>query len=442
LSFSLPYSRNRRYLTGIDWIVGLFDYTARRNIGLGGFSQAILEVEGRLDPQTIRSALDHLSKRFPLIHGRVARDWLNLAPYWKIEPTPAPIPLKVVELPAERGEEAVGLLDDHVNHPFDSRCEHLRCLLILVGGEKSFLGLVFDHRLLDAFGAEAIFRLMDLDQSGRLEEFAGQVEQTEPAHLDHWKRRLISGRTLNHYLFSLNEKTVSALAMPREGQRRRVHFLHDSLTAEETAAFAARAGAEIGVPVMLPSAAARAIDAMRRAVPNPALPGEQCLIFTTAASRLPGQEWEKLFFNRFALMAFTSANDSHPTVAELAMELRTQLFEQMRLQIPFVMEDAGALGRICPHWIGSRLMRSLFSGRLGSFYFACIRDCGYPENTFFGRRVVNLFHKPLVFAPPGLNLCITSYAGRFNLVVSFIEEAISKAAAAEFLAVFKKSLRE
>jgi hypothetical protein len=440
LGLSLPYSRDRRYLTGIDWIVGALDYSARKNIGLGGFSQAILDVEGNLSPKTVRAALDRLSRRFPLIHGRVARDWLNLAPYWRYSQDPGQIAMKVYDLQNGEDAEAERLLDEHVNYPLDSEWEHLRCIIVNIGSERSKLGLVFDHRLLDAFGAEGILRLLDLAWQDKLEEVAPQVGTTEPAQLDEWLRRLKSGKTLNRYLRALEEKTISALRMPPKGPQRKIHFLHAPLSAEETAEFARRATEEINVPIILPSAGARAISAFRGIVPNPPVPGDYTLIFTSATGRLPGQEWEKLFFNQFTLMAFTSQNNKQYTIGELAGELRGQLFEQMKIQLPFVMQDAGALGRICPHWIGNRMLNRLFDGRFCTFYFACIRDCGYPEATFMGQRVNNLYHKPLVFAPPGLNLCMTSYAGRFNLVVSYISEAISHGDAGAFLESFKGSL--
>jgi hypothetical protein len=440
LGLSLPYSRDRRYLTGIDWIVGALDHSARKNIGLGGFSQAILDLEGTLSPKTVRAALDRVSRRFPLIHGRVARDWLNLAPYWRYSQDPGQIAMKVYDLPQGQYEEAERLLDEHVNYPLDSEWEHIRCIIVNIGSERSRLGLVFDHRLLDAFGAEGILRLLNLAWQDRLEEAAPQVSQTEPAQLDNWSRRLKSGKTLNRFLYVLGEKTISALQMPAKGPRRKIHFLHAPLSAGETAEFSKRATEEISVPIVLPSAAARAILAFRGVVSNPLVPGDQTLIFTSATSRLPGQEWEKLFFNQFTLMAFTAANGAQRTIGELAGELRGQLFEQMKIQLPFVMQDAGALGRICPHWIGNRLLQRLFGGRFCTFYFACIRDCGYPDETFMGQRIINLYHKPLVFAPPGLNLCMTSYANRFNLVVSYISEAISHTDAAAFLESFKASL--
>ena len=441
MSWSLPYSSDRRYLTGMDWILGALDHGARKRIGLGGFSQAILDLDGDLSPEILLPALNQISNRFPLIHGRVARDWLNLAPYWKVprQSEPPPIPLKVVDLPDENAETE-RLFDDHVNKPFESESQHLRFLLIRLGGRRSRLGMVFDHRLLDAFGAEGLFRLIDLTWRGQLDEFAPYVKQTEPAHLDHWKRRLISGRTLNHFLYRLNERSVCALQMPREGITRRIKFLHDSLTLEETADFNRRAVEEISIPMTLPSAAARAIAAMRHAIPFPPLPGQDWLLFTSASARLPGQEWEKLFFNQFSMMTFSSESKSTDPPPQIALKLRDQVFEQMKLQIPFVMQDAGALGRICPHWIGSRLMRLLCDGRFCSFYFACLRDTGFSGESFLGIPVTNLYHKPLVFAPPGLNICMTTFAGRFNLVISYVEDALSDAVAWRILREFKALL--
>lgn len=437
MSFSLPYSRTRRYLTGIDWIVGALDYSARSAIGLGGFSQTIIEVEGVINQNDLRGALDQISAGIPLVHGRVARDWINLAPYWK----PAhngEIPLRVVDLPIDRGAEAEGLFDDHINRPFESRWQHLRCLLVRIGSARSRIGLVFDHRLLDAFGAEGIFRLMDLAWKGRIEDVLSGIKMTEPAHLDHWQRRLKSGKALNQYLYGLNQKSVSGLNMPRAGLRRRIRFIHEPLTAEESAVLPERAADEIGMPIILPSAAARAIHAMRQVVPSPPQPGEQFLVFTSATNRLPGQEWEKLLFNHFSLMAFSQTNPR--PAAELAVELRDQFFEQMRNQIPFVMEDAGALGRICPHWIGSRLMGSLFGGRFCTFYFACLRETGFPGETFMGLRVVNLIHKPIAFSPPGLNICMTWFGGHFNVVISYVEGVLSDCDARNLMRIFKSSL--
>ena len=442
MSFSLPYRHDRAYLTGMDWILGALDYGTRRRMGLGGFSQAILDLDGDLTPEKLRPHLDAVSNRFPIIHGRVARDWMNLAPYWKVsQSAPAPpIPLAMIDLPENEPDAGERFLDDHINHPFESDSHHLRLLLIRLGGRRSRLGMVFDHRLVDAFGAEALLRLMELDRQGRLFEFAPRINQTSPALLDNWKHRIVMGRTLNQYMYRLNQRSVCALKMPPEGVRGRFRFVHEQLTAEQTADFNRRAVEEAGIPMTLPSAAARALAAIKKMIPNPPLPGQDWMLFTSAAGRLPGQEWEKLFFNQFSMVSFAIEAQSDHSISEIVLNLRNQIFEQMKQQIPQAMQDAGALARICPHIIGSRVMRLLCDGRFCSLYFACVRDSGYPDATFMELPITNLYHKPLVFAPPGMSICMTVFGGRFNLVISYIEGTLDPAVAAKIIREFKTLL--
>jgi len=250
LSFSLPYFRNRRYLTGIDWVVGALHEAGKKSIGNGAISQAILEIDGRLEDQPLRAALEQISRRFPLIHGHFARDWFNLAPYWKISAAAlnASIPLQVVDLPSGASAQADQLLVEHVNSPLEHDSQHLRFLLVRIGNEQSRLGLLFDHRLFDAYGVEAFFRLVDETAQGRLEEIAPQVKVTEPAHLDHWLRRLASGKALNRLLVQLQQRDVRALAMPQltgHRERRQIRFVHESLTVEQTTRINQKAFEEI-----------------------------------------------------------------------------------------------------------------------------------------------------------------------------------------------------
>ena len=126
MSFSLPYSRARRYLTGMDWVIGALHRDACRNgpggSGAGAISQVVLALDGRLDEQKLRSTVEAVGRRLPLIQGRVARDWLNLAPYWKVPRKfrPELLPLRVVDLPANADARADRLLCDHVNTALES----------------------------------------------------------------------------------------------------------------------------------------------------------------------------------------------------------------------------------------------------------------------------------------------------------------------------------
>ena len=442
MSWSLPYRRNRRYLTGIDWVVGALHESGKKSIGNGAISQAIIEVTGPVDEASLRNTLDQISARFPLIHGHFSRDWLNLAPYWKVPRSArsAGIPLRVIDLPTGAVEQADQLLVDHVNTPLEPDSQHLRFLLVRIGNEQSKLGLQFDHRLFDAYGAEAFFRLIDQTAQGRLDEIAPSIQITEPAHLDHWKRRFSSGKTLNRLLVELQKKEVCALAMPSAGVSRKIRFVHDTMTVEQTVKINQKAFAEIGVPILLPSAAARAVAAMQQVIPAPPLAGQQYLLFTSTNMRATGQEWQSIFFNHFSFVLFSAPSDEKKSIREIALVLRDQFFQHMKHKIPFAMQDAAALGRIFPRSLIGRIINSMFDGRMCSFYFACLKESGFPGQTFMGLPATNLIHTPLAFAPPGMNLCMTFFAGRFNLVLSYLEGAMDDVTANQMLHAFKSSL--
>lgn len=418
------------------------DVTARKSTGIGAISQAILDVAGPIDDSALRHALRLVCQRFPIIHGKVARDWLNLAPYWKAPADSATreIPLQVVDLAADESEQAARLLEEHANQPFGSQRDHLRLIVVRIGNDRSRIGLVFDHRLFDAFGAESFLRMIDHAWRGTLEEIAPRVKLTEPAHLDRWMERFKVGKKLNRMLMPMGKKAVCALARPAGNERHRVRFVQASLTAEESARLEVKSAEEIGVPILLPSAAARAVVALRRTVPNMPRPGGEYVLFTSANARSPGQEWESLFFNQFSFLLFKSDINTPPEVQATAVALRDQLFSIMRDGIPNAMKDATALARIIPTWAVAQCMRIIGMGRMCSLYFACVRESGYPEATFMGLPTQDLVHLPLAFFPPGLNLCMTRFGDRFNLVLSYVEGALDALTAERMMREFKALL--
>lgn len=442
MSLSLPYRRDRRYLTGIDWIIGALHKSAFKTTGVGSFSQAILDVAGWVDDAQLRTLLDQISARLPILHGQIARDRLNLCPYWKVPPTGQHerLPMRVVDLAEGAEDAAQGELEDHINAAFANESQHLRLMLVRLGRSKSRLGLVFDHRLLDATGAEAFLRLINETAAGRLEMFAAQMNQTAPAQLDHWIRRFSSGRTLNKLLFKLNEQDLCALPAPAEGTAKRVKFVLDGLTAEETAKVSTHAAEEVGLPIVLPSAAARATLAMRHVFPETPLPGEQYLLSTSANTRPQGEPWETFFFNNFSFLMFSMPKAAPESAAEVAKVFRDQFFDQIRERIPEAMADAAVLWRILSPTLVTKLTRFLFKGRMCSIYFACVKEAGYPGDTFLGLPATNMTHTPLAFSPPGLNLCMTFFGGRFNLVLSYLEGVMTDEQAREMMRVFKQSL--
>jgi hypothetical protein len=395
---------------------------------------------GVLAETALRGAVEAVYRRLPVVSGKVGRDWVNLAPYWKVRGRfdARSVALRVAS--AEGEAEAEKLFVEHVNTPLEGERQHVRFLLVKVGEGRSRLGMVFDHRLFDAFGAEAFLRLIAETHEGRLEEFAGNIRQTEPAHLDQWKKRFAAGKKLGAVLRELTGHTVAALRMPRAGVRRRVAFVHERLSAEETEAFINKAGVEIGAPIVLPSAAARAVAAVRKALPAMPLEGTHTMLFTTLTSRVPGREWEALFFNPYAFVPLSAENGAGGSVKELSVLMRDQFFQLIKKGVPGAMFDAALLGRIFPRWVVNKVMRRMGQGRFCTFYFACVKETGFGAKTFLGLPVRELVHTPQAFSPPGINLCMTFFEGRFNIVLSYLEGVVTEGEARGVVAEFRAML--
>jgi hypothetical protein len=442
VTLALPYSARRRYLSGIDWSIGLLDHMTRRQTGVGNLSQIVLELEGFLPDQPLRGVLAQISARFPLIHGRAARDWLNLAPYWRVPAArrAREIPLRVVDLEPVDDAAAQRLVHEHVNTALSGPGEHLRFLLVHLGRERSRLAFVFDHQLLDAFGAEAFLQLIDLAWQGQLESVAARVKLTEPAHLDHWGRRFVSGRSINGYRLKLSERPVAALPLPPPQPARPYRFLHARIEADAAQRFSERVAGEIGAPVLLPAVAARAAAALAEPLAASSLSGTQHLMAVSVSARGTDRIWESLFFNHLSFLTFSVPVEAAGNVAESAPLLAAQLFEQMRLGIPGALHDAAMLMRICPHWLGRRLIRIPFGGRVCSFYLACLLDSAYTGRSFMGLLVNDLIHTPRVPPPPGVGLCLTAFGGRWNIVLSYLEGVLDDGDAAGVMNRFQALL--
>ena len=73
-------------------------------------------------------------------------------------------------------------------------------------GKRSFLGIIFDHRLLEARGAEAF-----LDLLGGESGLSLRGSLYEPSHLNKWLDKFRAGREINRVFLNLTEGRSTAL---------------------------------------------------------------------------------------------------------------------------------------------------------------------------------------------------------------------------------------
>jgi hypothetical protein len=211
---SIPYSKNKHYLTGIDWILHGFDCMNKRATGAGNAFQIVMELEGAPAENEARESLEHFIRKFPLLSGRTRRDY-NLAPYWETPSAARKAALHVRRL--RDGEDAFSVLEKGVNAPFDSDREHL-AFYLLNAGENSHAAVKFDHRLFDAHGAEAFLSMFqeDWEKAGAC---TWESPLPEPAHLSQWRGKFESGRHVNRALLRLVEDALFGAADSRDHRK-------------------------------------------------------------------------------------------------------------------------------------------------------------------------------------------------------------------------------
>ena len=109
---------------------------------------------------------------------------------------------------------------------------------------------------------------------------------------------------MGELLAGLRQEECCALLPPAYGASRRVAFVQDRLTREETERFVEKAGEEIGVPILLPAAAARAVQALRRVMPAMPLAGSRHLVFTSVSTRARARNGRGCFSIRLCFCPF------------------------------------------------------------------------------------------------------------------------------------------
>lgn len=441
MTFRLPYSRRKRYLTGIDWVVNTLDSMTRKATGHGNSSQVILSLTGRLDTARLTATLAAAAAAFPVLGGRVRRDW-NLCPYLALGRTDSGTPpVTVVQLPRGDFQAALDVLEQHVQEPFSTPGEHVRFKVVHYGNDRSLLGMHFDHRLLDAFGAELFLELLARMEAGTDADACARVALTEPAHLDHWIRRFVGGRNVNRLQVRLSRGGLAAFPRCNHSPPRPTVFDVVTFTGAETAAIHETAGRESGPFMILPSLLARVLLPLHRLIQRRVASTGHYVVPVSIVRRQPEAKWETLFFNHLSFIVFQVPVEAvGDDIKALSALLRDQLYEQMKAGVAEDIEHASMLTRIAPLPMMRQFARIPMKGRVASSYFACLKGTGFESVEFMGVGVENLIHTPHVPPEPGVGVFLNFFNDRLNLVLSRVAGVLDDAEAAEWVEQMKDGL--
>ena len=444
MNLSLPFSRNRRYLTGLDWLIGVLDCMTRQATGAGNSSQVILELEGRLDADQFRDALAGFTANFPALSGYPSRDGFNLAPFWKMNGRAVAPPCALTTLNGDNaGEESVALLGRFVNTPFSTRREHLAFHLVHAGASRSFLGMTFDHLLFDARGAELF-----------LAEFNAWVNEPRPfstaltrpvrePYLSCWKEKFLAGRSVNRALRNLASIKAGSFPIPEAAAGRRAfRYQFQQLNESESRAVTESAYATGGHLMRLPYLLALAVEAVDQVFSGRGLAPEHYVIPVSIDRRAARADSQSIFFNQFSFLHFVVSREALASRERLVKTMVSQMYDQTKSRLPEDFEKTMMLIRILPVGILASITRHLFGGNFGTFIFSCLGESAYRSPLFMGCPVTNLLHTPRVSTPPGIGVFVNEFGGRMNVTTAYLEGVLDDAEAAGISARFQPASRK
>lgn len=419
MNVRLPYSKTKRYLTGVDWIIATLDHMTRSAAGVSNASQIALEIRGRIPPDRFRQALAEFGRLFPVLAGRPARDW-NLAPWWSFERRANGPPIRLELHHATSADEAFRLLEQAVNAPMRHPREHVVFHLISAGTDRQFVAMTFDHRIFDAFGAEAFLDLFQCWLSGTpCRDRIDGIILTEPAHLSDWKRKFDAGKQFNRKMLELARLKMGVLPRPQDPRGFRLRLIAfdeaQSRRIEETAYRKA------GYLMLLPYTLGTVIRVLDRTFRRKGIRSPDYVVSTSVDLRAPENEQRDIFFNRISFLLFGVSAALAGDEPALLESLKTQMYDQVKARFPQHLAEATHLMRIAPLPLLGRLIRLPLRGEFASYGFSQIGRTVFTSPVFMGAPVQNLFHMPLMPVPPGLGFVINRFGNRFNAMLSYVE---------------------
>jgi hypothetical protein len=420
MSFSLPSSNDKRYLTGADWIINMIDHTNKRATGSGNQSQVVIELASDPSPDKLSERFNSFLEKYPIVNGKIHRDYVNLAPYWKFDKESTYSPKLEVHYfdSGDAYQKMMKVLEETVNRPFEDDTQHLKFTLVSAKSKYYFV-MTFDHRLLDARGAEAFLNMFQLEQE-EPGEHCNKVSVTEPAHLDEWKKQFEAGRDTSRALRAIAENRNPILPLSKGGNKR-FKFEILSFDKEETSRIVKKAYSQAGYLLIMPYILAVAVQAIHKAFRRKDIQAGDYIIPVSTDMREKDQLPEKTFFNYVSFFIFRLSQEKADDFAGILDEIKMQMYDQVKSGSLKNFNNASHLLRIVPLSILGPLMRVLKQWPSGSFCSSYVGENTYKCSKFMNEDVVNIYHMPRPPVPPGIGIYFNQYRGKLNATLSYMD---------------------
>lgn len=417
--------KNKYYLNGFDWVMGVIDVIMRKTTGAGNASQVVFVLDSPLDDAAFTAALRRFLALFPVISGSVTRQYPTLAPYWKLDANHDPLDVPVTVTTVDDEESLMSALGRFINTPFSAKNIHL-AFHLLKGRDIQAVAMTFDHRLFDARGAESFVNLFqEYLVSGEDTTIAEGVRLTQGIDLSEWTDKFKAGQSVNRKITALSKEPILSLPVSLKKEERGFRHLVLAFDSEETAAIYDRAYSVAGYLMIMPYLFANVFRALHKVFQARGITGGAYTVPASTDLRQVKDIRQALFFNHNSMFFFQIKPGIIDDMAELTGQIKSQLYDQVQSRFPQNLMKASSLTRIAPLWLMKRIFHLPLQGKIASFCFSHVSKCSYSSHMLMDSRITNVFHMPRMPVPPGIGIFFNTFDNRLNATISWLDGTFS-----------------
>jgi hypothetical protein len=377
----------------------------------------VLHCDGPVSRERVQRSLGRFLDFCPWPAARLRRPFPWGALHWAAGRRAAraspPVRQRVVATPDEFHQA----VDVELNAAIDPTRETPVRLLVVDGPSAAgALVLTWFHPLMDPRGAQNLLHhLCYLDEHQGNAPWGPAVPtfMPTPAALSFRERGRLARKSLEH----MRSVSSAPSASTREGRVGPVRFRHETFAERDDADGRERGSREIWWRLAVVGKAMRETW-VRRGLP------EAPFLLPIAVDLRPKGEPGPTFGNMLAFHFARFRPADTADVPGLAATLRSQMADAVRQGQIEANEAALTFLQYRPLSMIRRAVRWFSGGDTFSFNCADVGDFPATLARCFGRGVVNAYHVPAVPPRPGIGVFFNRCAGRNNVVVAWIEDAL------------------
>jgi hypothetical protein len=427
-------ANGQQYLNAADRLM-LVGHDGLRGIGHPGFvCQTQILLKGRVDFGALCAAVDRLARKFPVVAARLRRDGRGL-PYWEPSGEPAECREMTIATKSDRWRESARLLEA----PLDLEREAPVSFHLLHEPDgRDTLVLRFSHVLMDGKSPEWTLQALNecFKDHGRDAEIANGDSGLDAmnVHLRRFDRRQrwrCAGRVIRSQIGLPVTPVTLAPPEQKDWGVRPFGVMVRTMDEAVSAKLTDRVKRVCGFPNLTPAVAASIFRAIARCTPHRTSDRTAYQTDCPINLRPPGER-APMFRNFMSFVQLCTRQGELTDRDEATRRLSAQMRDQLRRGI-----DVGNLQMMAVMCRFAPLLRSHIITRMKRRPFTL--GFGYlgpviKELTHFcGQEIENVYTFNTAISPPGVTIQVNQFAGRINLLLSYISSAVPDASATRLL---------